>query len=103
MQAETLFGIKVDQRLKKIKGCWFFNVQQVALRGVPDRVGVINGQFFALELKVAKRARRAKLQEYVIDKINLAGGYAAFVYPENLDEIMEVLIGYSDQLKRRRR
>jgi len=91
MQAETLFGIRVDKSLKKIKNCWFCNIQQVAIRGIPDRIGVINGKFFALELKTSKTARRAKLQIYIINKIRSAGGYAEFVYPENFDTVMEGL------------
>lgn len=91
MQAETLFGIKVDKRLRELDNCWFCNIQQVAIRGIPDRLGCIDGKFFALELKTSKHARRAKLQEYIIEKICEAGGYGAFVYPENLDQVIEQL------------
>lgn len=96
MQAETLFGTKVDKQLKRLDNCWFCNIQQVAIRGIPDRLGCINGKFFALELKKSKSAKRAKLQQYVVQKINDAGGFAAFVYPENYKEVMEELRGYSN-------
>jgi hypothetical protein len=85
----------VDKRLKALKGCWFVNIQQVAIRGIPDRIGCINGKFFALELKVGKCAKRARLQIYIVNKIKSAGGFAEFVYPENLEEVLENLNGYA--------
>ena len=99
MKEETQFAIRVDRRLKSLPDCWFCNIQQVAIRGIPDRIGCINGRFFALELKTGPKAKRAKLQEYVIEKINEAGGFARFVYPENLEHTiteMEALLGHHD-------
>lgn len=97
MQAETLFGTKVDRQLKKINNCWFVNIQQVAVRGIPDRIGCINGKFFALELKVSVKSKRAKLQKYILNKIKQAGGFAEFVYPDNLQETLEKLNGYANK------
>ncbi len=58
---------------------------------MPDRIAVINGWFVALEVKASKTAKRAKMQEYVLNTISLAGGYAKFVYPENFEEIKKEL------------
>jgi len=87
MQAESLFAIRVDKELKLIPKSHWFNIQQVAIRGVPDRLGVINGRFVALEFKVSPEARRSALQTYHINKILELGGYARFVYLENWDVV----------------
>jgi len=45
----------------------------------------------ALELKRSSTAPATELQLYNIARINESGGYAALVYPENLDVIMKTL------------
>jgi Holliday junction resolvase len=61
--------------------------------GIPDIIGVINGQFFALELKVGKNKATA-LQTHVLKKITEAGGFAQVVIPENLELTLEQLRRY---------
>lgn len=94
MQEETRFATRVDKELRNIPDCWFFNVQAVVIRGIPDRIGCINGNFFALELKKDSKAPVAKLQMYVINKIREAGGFAELIYPENFTVMMEQLKKY---------
>jgi Holliday junction resolvase len=72
-------------------GTVWFSIQQVAINGTPDILGCANGIFVALELKASAKSRRSKLQEYNIKKINDAGGFARFVYPENWDYVQEEL------------
>lgn len=88
-QRETKFKEKVLSRLSSLKPrIWFFKVQLVALRGIPDVVGVANGRFFAWELKVPPN-QPTQLQSFVLEKIALAGGIARVVTPANLDECFE--------------
>ena len=94
MQNETQYAVRVDKQLKGMSKLWFCNIQQVSIRGIPDRIGCINGKFFALELKRSAKAKRAPLQEFVIKKINDSGGFAEFIFPENHDEIMKELERY---------
>ncbi len=89
MKAETKFAKKVDAKLADIPRSYWFTIQQSSIRGDPDRVGVVNGIFVALELKSSRTAKRAKLQEYKIDQINRSGGLGRFVYPENLEDVMK--------------
>jgi hypothetical protein len=91
MQAETKFAKKVDADLKLLRNGYFFNIQQVALRGTSDRLGVINGLFVALELKSSKKARRPKLQDYKLWKIRESGGFAEFVYPGSWKRVYNIL------------
>lgn len=93
---ETYFGIKVDKHLKQMPSCWFINVQMVALRGIPDRIGVINGKFFALELKVNEteghsNTGRINLQKYILKQIQKAGGFAEITWPERWPQTLKKL------------
>lgn len=88
-QRESLFADKVDRDLKEM-GAWFFNVNQVSLRGIPDRVGCLNGMFFALELKT-ETGRPSKLQQYVVSQIKAAGGFAEIVRPSEWEAVKKEL------------
>lgn len=59
----------------------------VALGGIPDFLGCINGQFVALELKKDNTSPPSALQAYILEKIRKAGGMAFVVSPENWEEI----------------
>ena len=87
------FAIKVDKALKAVPNSHWFNIQQAAIRGTPDRVGVVNGRFVALELKADAKSKRSKLQEYHIEKLQHAGAYARFTYPENWEEVLDEVKG----------
>ena len=91
MKDETKFGQRVDRYLKRIPNSHWYNIQQVAIRGTPDRLGVINGYFVALELKAEPKAKHAKLQVYELKQIQGAGGFACFLYPENFAIVMDEL------------
>jgi hypothetical protein len=88
---EREFRKKVDKAIKKLPNSQWFSIQQVAIRGVPDKLGCVNGVFVALELKASAKSKRAKLQEHFIQKLKEAGAVAHFAYPENWAEILEEL------------
>lgn len=63
------------------------------VRGIPDRVYCCNGLFVALEFKKSKKEAekqtgRAALQRRILMRITQAGGYAAFIYPENKERVL---------------
>jgi len=84
---ETLFKERIAPKLKALPNSWWFKTQQVALRGIPDFVGVVNGRFVALELKKSANAPASKLQAYILLKISKAGGIGRFVTPENWEAV----------------
>jgi hypothetical protein len=90
MQPESKFKIKVRAHLDTIPRSFFFKTQMVSLRGIPDFIGLINGRFVALELKVGKNKLDA-LQRWVLSKIAGAGGVAIELRPENLEETIALL------------
>ena len=87
---ETLFTNRVKVKLDALPKCWYFKTQMIARLGIPDIIGVINGQFFAFELKVGKN-KATELQRYVLEKITKAGGFAQIVTPENVELTIEQL------------
>lgn len=87
MITESAFRKKIDQRLKEIPNSWWESIQQQSISGSPDKIGVINGRFIALELKRSARATVSALQKYKLNRINSAGGYGCVLFPENVDEV----------------
>jgi Holliday junction resolvase len=61
-------------------GAWAFPVQSLGygVRGIPDIVGCIHGQLFALEVKT-ETGQPTKFQLAQIEDCRRAGGYAAVV------------------------
>lgn len=91
MITERAFRRKVDERLKEIPNSWWESIQQQTINGTPDKLGVINGIFIALELKRSSRAEISELQKYKLAKITAAGGYARVLFPENVEEVFRDL------------
>lgn len=94
---ESTFQHRVVADLKKIPHLHFFVIQAVAIRGIPDILGVANGVFFAWELKrdrkeANKKSGRSVLQGLILGKIREAGGIGEFVYPENYQEQLKRLL-----------
>lgn len=61
-----------------------------SIRGLPDRIGCVNGKYVALEFKrsiseAMKQCERLPLQLHTLHEINAAHGYATLCYPENWD------------------
>lgn len=93
---ETKFSIQVQAELKKIPQCYFFKTNEMSRRGVPDIIGCVNGHFFALELK-EDGGVEAPLQKVILERISKAAGYALFVYPKNLPNVISRLFRLSRQ------
>lgn len=87
---ERTFQTKVIRKLKTLPDCWFFKTNELSIRGIPDIIGLINGKFFALEIKRSKGSP-TKLQIYTINLIKKAKGYAQICYPENFEKIFKEL------------
>lgn len=85
---ESKFIARVITDLKKA-GCLYVRKNQAAsIRGIPDVEACFHGWYVALEGKRDKNARLQPLQQFTIDRIQLAGGFARIVYPENWDEVL---------------
>ena len=88
---ETKFKEKIKPLLDALPNTWFVKIQQVAIRGIPDYVMCVNGNFVALELKPSEDIEPDELQKYNLQKIKHANGLAMVVFPENWDKVYDVL------------
>lgn len=95
MKAESRLKQKVLKDLRAIPRCYCVKIQQVAIRGVPDILACISGEFVALELKASEDAPITVQQELHIDQINKAYGHAYVVHPANWAFVLTKLIGIS--------
>jgi len=96
MGKERDFAKKVKAYLNTLPNCYWFTKEALAIRGILDICGCINGNFFSLELKrsqaeARKTTGRIVLQRYTILEISKAGGYATLVYPENWQMVRKAL------------
>jgi hypothetical protein len=89
---ETLFKERVLPILRALPRSWWFKVDLISLRGIPDIIGCVNGQFVALELKKDSRSHADPLQGWVMRKILAAGGWAQEVNPESWDQVHKLLV-----------
>ena len=83
--------------------CYYLIKEALTIRGLPDIIGLTRGgRFFCLEVKKSKAelsCKRTPLQAYVLKKVRDMGGFAEFVYPENLQQTIKTLIfsSFSEQ------
>ena len=88
---ETVFRQRFDKKLARIPNSFFESIQQKTIQGTPDKLGVIRGIFIALEFKASIKEKPTPLQTLKLDRIKKAGGYGFVVFPENEDQILNIL------------
>lgn len=86
---ETAFQHFVLDELNKVG--FFFTKEALAIRGLPDVIGVANGFFVALELKknkqeASRKTGRIVLQKYWLEKFQCHLGFARIACPETWDQ-----------------
>jgi len=91
---ENKFKDELKRKLNNFPNQFHFTKEALALRGIPDIVGCINGKFFVLEVKASKYAKRTALQTYILSKVDRSGGFGAFIYPENSEDILQKLYAH---------
>lgn len=103
---ESTFKKRIIRRLKSIPKLYYFCKEAKAIVGIPDIIICYRGYFFALEVKRCvsevynkdmqmKDSGRHLRQELEMNKMRLAEGKAAFIYPENEEEIFEWMLSAS--------
>jgi hypothetical protein len=95
---ETQFRKKVRRDLQILKTrykVFYEAIQQRSIRGSPDFILCICGDFFALELKKDENEQPTALQEKKLLDIARAGGIATPAHPGNWDDILQLLYEYA--------
>lgn len=88
---ESKFQSKLIRRIKdEFPGCIVLKNDPTYLQGIPDLTIFYENTWAALEVKKSAKASRQPNQDYYVDKMNQMS-YAAFIFPENEDEVMAEL------------
>lgn len=91
-QIESRLSRKIMDAIRLEPGTFCFKVHgsEHVMAGLPDIIGVVDGWFFGMEVKVpGKRNNTSKVQDYVHAKISRAGGQVAVIC--SVDEALAFL------------
>lgn len=91
MKLENKYQVHVIGRLRStFEGCFILKNNPNYLQGIPD-LTVLHGPYWALlEVKKSASERHQPNQDYYVEELN-AMSFAAFIYPENEDEVFSAL------------
>ena len=85
---ERDFQAKLIKELKVMfKGCIIVKNDPNYIQGIPDLLILYNDRWAALEVKKSATAHHQPNQEYYVDVMDQMS-FAAFIYPENKEEIL---------------
>ena len=85
---ERDFQAKLIKELKVMfKGCIIVKNDPNYIQGIPDLLILYNDRWAALEVKKSETAHHQPNQEYYVDLMDQMS-FAAFIYPENKEEIL---------------
>lgn len=88
---ENTFKTGLVKELKsRFPGCIVLHTDPNEIQGIPDLVILYEDTWAALEGKKSSRASHRPNQDYYVEKMN-GMSYAAFIYPENKEEILNEL------------
>lgn len=85
---ENKFKTKLVRELEELfPGCIIFHPDPTEIQGIPDLIVLYKNKWFALEGKKSCTASHRPNQDYYVDRMNRMS-YAAFIYPENKEEVL---------------
>lgn len=85
---ENRFKTKLIEELEYLfPGCIVIHLDPNEYQGIPDLLILWNDRWAALEGKKSANASHRPNQDYYVDLMNQMS-YAAFIYPENKEEIL---------------
>lgn len=88
---ESTFQKQVIKELKeKFKNCVVLKNDPTSRQGVPDLTIFHEDKWACLEVKVSAKAHKQPNQDYWVQKMDEMS-YAAFIYPENKEEVYNEL------------
>lgn len=92
--AENRFKTKLCRELKELfPGCIIAHLDPNEIQGIPDLLILYRNKWAVLEGKDYENAPHRPNQDYYVDLMDHMS-FAAFIYPENKDEVIEALYLY---------
>ena len=83
-------ALLIDELEKLFPGCLVMKLDANYMPGIPDLLVLFEDAWAVLECKKSAKARPRPNQPYYVDMLNEMS-FAAFIYPENKDEILDEL------------
>lgn len=91
---ENRFKTKLANELKEMfPGCMVLHLDPNEIQGIPDLLVLYGNKWAVLEGKKNAYAIHQPNQDYYVDLMDRMS-FAAFIYPENKDEVLEALYLY---------
>jgi len=88
---ETIFQGKLIRELKAMfPGCYIFKQDSLQYQGIPDLLILYKTNWAMLECKESLAAAHQPNQDWYVEVMNDMS-FAAFIYPENREEILDAL------------
>lgn len=100
MKLESKFQLDLINELhKRLPGCYIIKNNAKLIQGILDLIVLYGPWWVMLEVKRSATANVQPNQPYYVAKFN-GMGFAAFIYPENMTEILDELQNYFGELER---
>ena len=91
---ENRFKTNLARELKNLfPGCMVLHLDPNEIQGIPDLLILYGDKWAVLEGKKSAIASHRPNQDYYVGLMN-SMGFAAFIYPENKDEVLDELRRY---------
>ena len=91
---ENRFKTNLRKELEDLfPGCFVLHLDPNEIQGIPDLLVLYNDKWAVLEGKKSANAKVRPNQSYYVDLMNRMS-FAAFIYPENKDEVLDALYLY---------
>ncbi len=88
---ESVYQSKIIKKLKVLfPGCVVLKNDSSYIQGVPDLTVLYNDCWAMLEVKASAKAEEQPNQRHYVEQLD-GMSFAAFVYPENEEEVMDEL------------
>lgn len=91
---ENRFKTNLVKEIKNMfPGCIIAHLDPNEIQGIPDLLILYKDKWAVLEGKKSANATHQPNQDYYVDRMNDMS-FAAFIYPENKDEVLDELYLY---------
>ncbi|HEY1248198.1 MAG TPA: hypothetical protein VGE97_04355 [Nitrososphaera sp.] len=88
---ENQYQAKLIKKIEKMfPGCFISKIDTAYTQGLPDLLILWNKQWAVLEVKMSEHAREQPNQRHYVERFD-GMSFAAFIYPENEEEVLNAL------------